>query len=292
MELLQLHYFMKVAELNNVSQAAKELNIVQSALSRSIGRLEEDLGVLLFDRIGKKIVLNDNGRIAYEKCSDILKGVEDLYGQFETAKKKGIEIKLKIETASALLPDLIIQFGKDYPEVEFVLMQQGDKGDYDIRLYSIPGKLDRTYEQERNGVHVVLEEEIKILIPREYLDNDCSTIDIGQLKHIPFIGLAKGIGLRDMIDKLMSKWKIKLNYVFETDNPSMMRQMLPQGRGALFFPTVTWKSYDQNIYCLATLGKERYWRTIVAECKNNKKINNEFIKYLTKKIQDLKLAKN
>lgn len=52
-ELLQLHYFLKFAKLEHMTQAAQELRIAQPALSKTIARLEEDLGVPLFDRQGR-----------------------------------------------------------------------------------------------------------------------------------------------------------------------------------------------------------------------------------------------
>ena len=61
MEIYQLKQFLAVAELQNMNKAAEQLSISQPALSQSIARLEEDLGVKLFDRHGKKIVINENG---------------------------------------------------------------------------------------------------------------------------------------------------------------------------------------------------------------------------------------
>ena len=59
MELLQLEYFLRVARSGNVSQTAAEINVAQSSVSRSIARLEESLGFPLFERVGRKIVLNE-----------------------------------------------------------------------------------------------------------------------------------------------------------------------------------------------------------------------------------------
>ncbi len=59
MELQQLRYFILAAETQNLSLAAKQLGISQPSLSRSITRLENDLGVKLFSRSGKKITLNE-----------------------------------------------------------------------------------------------------------------------------------------------------------------------------------------------------------------------------------------
>ena len=62
MELRQVRYFLKVAELQNFTEAAKSLFIAQSTLSQQINQLENDLGVLLFDRVGKRLYLTEAGQ--------------------------------------------------------------------------------------------------------------------------------------------------------------------------------------------------------------------------------------
>lgn len=63
MELQQLRYFVQVAQMESISKAAESLHISQPAVSRSIIRLEEELGTQLFDRIGKRVCLNDVGTL-------------------------------------------------------------------------------------------------------------------------------------------------------------------------------------------------------------------------------------
>ena len=63
MEITQLHYFKTVAKFESFTRAAEELHITQSALSRSIAQLENDIGIQLFERRkGGKITLNRDGR--------------------------------------------------------------------------------------------------------------------------------------------------------------------------------------------------------------------------------------
>lgn len=66
MELLQLRYFLMVAELQHITKAAEALYITQPALSRSISRLEAGVGVPLFNRVGMRIELNKSGQIFYD----------------------------------------------------------------------------------------------------------------------------------------------------------------------------------------------------------------------------------
>lgn len=62
MELLQLRYFLMVAKTGHMTSAAQKLNITQPVLSKSIRHLEDEVGVPLFDRVGRRIQLNDYGK--------------------------------------------------------------------------------------------------------------------------------------------------------------------------------------------------------------------------------------
>lgn len=77
MELLQLEYFLKVVRTGNMSAAAEELNVAQSSVSRSIARLEDSLGFPLFERSGRRIILNEYGRIYYQYAEQALQALED-----------------------------------------------------------------------------------------------------------------------------------------------------------------------------------------------------------------------
>lgn len=78
MDTLQISYFLKVAETEHMTNAAKELHVSQPALSRSLRLLEEELGLKLFDRVGRHLLLNDNGRRFYATAVQFAQGVENL----------------------------------------------------------------------------------------------------------------------------------------------------------------------------------------------------------------------
>ena len=72
MDLVQLKYFVVVAEAGHLTNAAKKLNIAQPALSVSIARLEKEVGAPLFDRVGRNIYLNHCGEIFLERAQQAL----------------------------------------------------------------------------------------------------------------------------------------------------------------------------------------------------------------------------
>ena len=76
MELRHLRYFVAVASARSVSRAARGLNVTQPGLSRQIQNLEQDLGVRLFDRIGRKIVLTGDGTELLGRARRILADAE------------------------------------------------------------------------------------------------------------------------------------------------------------------------------------------------------------------------
>lgn len=76
MEIHQLKYFICVAKLESISKAATTLHLSQPALSKSIAKLEDELGVLLFDRSGKRLHLNDRGRLFLEGAEKALRELD------------------------------------------------------------------------------------------------------------------------------------------------------------------------------------------------------------------------
>ena len=78
MKIQNLRYFAVVAKLENVTKAAELMHTSQSAVSKNILVLEEEFGVKLFDRFGKKLVLNDAGRRLLESCEKILEETDSV----------------------------------------------------------------------------------------------------------------------------------------------------------------------------------------------------------------------
>jgi LysR family cyn operon transcriptional activator len=120
MELRQLRYFIKAKELLNFTEAARVLNISQSTLSQQIKQLEDELGMLLFNRIGKRIVLTEAAEMfgqyalqSIEKANQGLLLLKDL-NNLNTGKITiGVIYSMRIPFAKAL-----IQFAKQYPRIK------------------------------------------------------------------------------------------------------------------------------------------------------------------------------
>ena len=126
MEFKDMHSFYAVVEEGNISHAAKRLDIAQPALSKQMKKLEESLGVQLFERGSRRIRLTEAGRILYTRVEQILGMVDGTVNEI-TAIGSGVMGSLMIGTVTTsgatLLPRLIKEFHKRYPKVTFQLWE-------------------------------------------------------------------------------------------------------------------------------------------------------------------------
>ncbi len=280
MEILQLKYFKLVAELENMSQAAKELNIVQSAVSRSVKRLEEELGADLFDRVGKSIQLNLAGRVAYTKAVEILETIDQMKSDIKLCSSTKTPIHIVIEAASGLIPDLIAKYKTIKSDSDFIIHQTSDSRKCDLRISST--SID---DQDYDG-QPLFTEEIKFLIPKKLLqDSHDKSIEVIELQNIPFIGLKDSYQLRRMTDDFGSRIGLFPKYVFESDNPSMLRSMIQSGLGAVYYPVYSWGDYDENYFSLLSIGGNKLKRLVLIHKEGSDIDINLFYDYILKELK-------
>lgn len=131
MELYQLQCFYEAAQAQNITKAAAKMRITQPALSKTINRLEEDLGVKLFDRRAKAIVLNEYGQTVLEKAEAIFAAMDDIRLNIEDIKSGSVgEVKigstLPSEETSWLL-DCVRDFMLENPKAIVTQHQMGPR---------------------------------------------------------------------------------------------------------------------------------------------------------------------
>ena len=105
--LKQLQVFVAVAQTGNVTQAAGHIALSQPATSQALAELEDQINLKLFDRIGKKLVLNDDGRKLYPKALALLDGARDFEQRDETVN---LRIGASTTIGNYVLPGLIGNF--------------------------------------------------------------------------------------------------------------------------------------------------------------------------------------
>ena len=142
MNFQNLRYFAIVAKLENVSRAAELTHTSQSSISKNILTLEEELGVKLFDRHGKKLVLNDAGKRFLESCDRILQETDSVTKDLKHMSVGGDNvIRISAMGIDTHLFACMSMFRVSYPDVEYAIdsipeeNELPDINDYDMIIY-------------------------------------------------------------------------------------------------------------------------------------------------------------
>ena len=117
--LRQMEIFLEVAKIGHLTKAANKFNLSQSAVSMSLKELESTLGCKLFDRIQKKLVLNERGRAFFNEIEPLIKKLRDIEEEFISKENRG-ELKVGASTtiANYLLSNIICEYMSKYPDVK------------------------------------------------------------------------------------------------------------------------------------------------------------------------------
>lgn len=123
MDIKQLRYFVAVAEEQNFTRAAKRLFIAQPPLSRQIQQLEDELGVILFERGTRPLKMTEAGHFLYTHATRLLVKTNELKAMTQRVGKieRSLSIGFVATTLYGLLPRVIRQFREQYPMVKVSL---------------------------------------------------------------------------------------------------------------------------------------------------------------------------
>ncbi|MGE6668596.1 LysR family transcriptional regulator [Paenibacillus xylanexedens] len=250
MELLQLKYFLTVARCEHVTEAAGKLHVTQSSLSKTIQRLEDDLGVPLFDRIGRKLRLNDFGRTFLERTEKALFELEQ--GKREIADLSNPDqgtLQLAVTTASTL-PGILREFRKNKPDIQFHVQMVSlenmsrllHRGEVDFCLSSPP------IEGDDIECQVLYDDPIVVAVPMGHRYADRSSIQLTELKDEWFVGVKQGYGVRDMVDSVCQSAGFLPKYVYEGDEPARLTALVEAEIGLAFIPSTARNPHERIRY--------------------------------------------
>jgi len=122
--LRQMEIFLNVVKQGHLTNVAKGMGLSQSAISMSIKELENILGNPLFDRINKKLILNEMGRSFEKEIAPIIKKLNDIEYEFKNTINKGIvRVGASTTIVDYLMPPIICSYMSNYPDVKIGLKE-------------------------------------------------------------------------------------------------------------------------------------------------------------------------
>lgn len=234
MELRQLKYFKEACELQNFSEAARVLHISQSTLSQQIKQLEDELDVLLFDRIGKRIVPTEAGLAFLPYAVRAIRDAEN--GKQIIRDLKGIETGvLHVGVTYSMSPLLIAALGlfsKTYPKIK-VNVSFGTSEELLDRLEA--NQLDFVLSFKPEGVSEHLEtmplfsSMLRFIVHCSHPLAELSSITLKRLSETPLILPGKGFATRKRVDALCRKHQLELTVGVEMNDVHTIIHTLREG---------------------------------------------------------------
>jgi len=245
LELRQIKYFIEVAKREHVTEAANKLHVAQSAVSRQIFNLEEELGVDLFIREGRTVRLTRIGKIFLEHMERAINVIEDakqVVEEYIDPEKGTIHIGFSASLASYILPTAIFYFRKQYPNVKFDLHQDSHhklinaviKGDINI---AILGPLPTDKDKIKSTV--LFTEDIVALLPVSHPLANRSSLTLNELRNESFILFPEGFILREVIMDGCIQRGFRPQVAFEGKDLDAIKGLVSAGLGVTLIPEVT-----------------------------------------------------
>lgn len=273
MELLQLKYFRMVARMEHLSNAARELSVAQPALSMMIARLEEQLGVPLFDRLGRNIRLNAYGKAFLRKVEEALTALEE--GQRELEEMAGREKGcITISTSSIFrFNDLLKQFLRHSPEVKFRILQHAT-AEESVQLLE-QQKVDFCFSSsplERPGIASVdlFSETFVLGVPATHHLACREAIHLHEVCRESFISFKKGNIVREGFENLCQQAGFTPDVTCEIDEPAAIPVLVSSGLGVALVPEHA-KSLDMGTSIVFLKIEEPFCQRTMQLCWHEKR---------------------
>ena len=274
MNIQNLRYFATVAKLENVSKAAELMHTSQSSISKNIFTLEEELGTKLFDRHGKKLVLNDAGKRFLQSCDRILQETETVAKDLRHMST-GDDNLIRI-CAIGMDPHLLTFmsiFKVSYPEVEYAVDSIPDGEELpDINRYDLIIYPDELKYRKFKGINFYTEKYL-FAVRNDNPLADRVSLPVKMMNGLPMVFLNHKLEYEYPYHVCLAQ-TVKMSSMNFVDSRDLHRQMISNGIACGFVPEGSAEIYrnDSRIKLLH-LTDDRFTRNMKACFKREKHLS-------------------
>ena len=241
MEFREISTFLQVAKFKSFSRAAEQLGYTQAAVTIQIKNLENELGVHLFDRIGKQTLLTHQGRIFYNYASNITREIS----QAKDALSNPDELTGKLclgtieSVCASVFPVLLREYHRRYPNVNIkivtdspeILLHMMDKNTLDIVYF-----LDKPVYNTKWVKVLEKPEEVFFVSSSENPLSKRRELNLDEVICQPFISTEKDASYRLLLEESLAEKGYELHPFLETGNTEFIINQLRHNLGVSFLP--------------------------------------------------------
>lgn len=269
MEFRTLRAFVEVVRQGGFSSAAKTLFATQSTVSKAVRQLEDELGVPLLDRIGRRTSVTAVGEVVYARSLRLLAERADLVAELNDLRglRRGtLRLGLPPVGSAAIFAPLFAVYRERYPGVEILLVEHGATrleelllaGDIDLAATLLPAADDF-------HVQPILREPLVALIKTDQRLSEQASIDLAVLRDQPFILFESGFALNRIILDACSHHGFAPKVVARSAQIDFVIELVAAGLGIAFLPRMIAQQRPHAKVCLVALDEpETDWHLAMA----------------------------
>lgn len=286
---LPLKYALCLAKERSFSKAAQTLLISQSALSQQIGRLEQEIGVCLFDRSIKPIGLTPEGEIFIREVESIFKSLDNLWktiNEFSNTKQGQITLGITPVRSIHVLPEILPKFSKAYPRIKVSCIEARSKELENLLLQDLIdiAILPSPIESFKISYEHLYYERICLFFNKNFnVEMGQDLIELLNKKECPPLILTNPqTKFRHFIDNILKLYGILPKTIIEVGDFLTALSLVKNKMGVTFAPDLVYKTrmYSQDVIPMY-LDKSLFSREIVIAYKTKIKVNKNVCNFKT-----------
>ncbi len=234
-------WYVTLAELEHVTAAADQLHIAQPTLTRMLSRLEQRLGVALFDRRGKRLSLNAYGRIFYEHARRAQLELDSARRAIEDLTNPAVsEIRLGFLSSfgSRVVPRLIAAYTASSPRVTFTLQEGAAESIGDlVQSDSVDiGVVSPRPKEPTLAWRSMFRQRLGVAVPRDHRLASVVAVSMTDLTRERVVAMPAGFGMRRLLDELCAAAQFQPRIVLESTSLNTAVGLVAAGLGVSLVP--------------------------------------------------------
>ncbi|MGC1304452.1 MAG: LysR family transcriptional regulator [Caulobacteraceae bacterium] len=240
MEFRTLRAFVEVVRQGGFSQAARTVFATQSAVSKAVKQLEDEIGVALFDRIGHRTRLTPAGEILYPRAVRLLADRDDVVAELEELRglKRGtLRLGLPPVGSSTIFAPLFAVYRNRYPGIDVRLVEYGSERLEEV-LLSGEIELAASLLPVSDGFEVqdIRREPLMVLLPDRHELAGLASVELSALRHAPFILFETGFAINRIIVDACRRQGFEPRVVARSSQIDFIIELVAAGLGVAFLP--------------------------------------------------------
>ena len=249
MDIRQLSYFLEVAEHASFSKASKAIHLSQPTLSKMVKSLEEELGVMLFNRSTRRVDLTEAGKVVQLHAQAVIGAASNL----QAAVADLIELKtgkftlgLPPVIGASFFPKVITEFRRIRPEITIQIVEEGGKrieellqeGSIDLGVVVLPA------DESLFEIVPIVKRQLKLVVPVDHPLSGRETVRLGDLREEPFILFRQEFNLHDRVKAACIREGFEPHVAYESSQWDFIYELVCANQGISLLPETICAKFD------------------------------------------------